>query len=174
MLIHPARGRHHIDCLDSRAFADESGARCRCTPGYAPPEPCKIGDRSCSCYSCKSEYSEHHHSLDGQKCTACPRGETADEAGVHCVVSLQWHCFGCLLPRQFQVPPYVRSKLGCVVAVFSWPLQLDRSWCDHVHPREVCKFQICYILRFRSVSRLLRTHSRSWVLSGRGSVHHRP
>ena len=99
MLIHLAWGRHHIDCLDSRAFADESGARCRCAPGYAPPEPCQIGDRSCGCYSCKSEYSEHHRSLDGQKCTACPKGETADEAGVHCAVRLQRHCFGCFLPR---------------------------------------------------------------------------
>ena len=99
MLIHLPWGRHHIDCLDSRAFADESGARCRCAPGYAPPESCKIGDRSCSCYSCKSEYSEHHRSLDGQKCTTCPKGETADEAGVHCAVRLQRHCFGCFLPR---------------------------------------------------------------------------
>ena len=99
MLIHLPWGRHHIDCLDSRAFADESGARCRCAPGYAPPEPCQIGDRSCGCYSCKSEYSEHHRSLDGQKCTACPKGETADEAGVHCAVRLQRHCFGCFLPR---------------------------------------------------------------------------
>ena len=174
MLIHLAWGRHHIDCLDSRAFADESGARCRCTPGYAPPEPCKIGDRSCGCYSCKSEYSEHHHSLDGQKCTACPRGETADEAGVHCVVSLQRHCFGFLLSRPFKCR--LRSQLG-----FAWPqcsaghynsTEIGVITCTH--EKFVRRPAIIYILRFRSFSRLLRTHSRSWVLSGRGSVYHRP
>ena len=76
---------HHIDCLDSRAFPDPSGARCQCIAGYAPPEPCKIGDRNCACYSCKAEYSEHHHSLDGQSCEACAKGETADKTGIKCI-----------------------------------------------------------------------------------------
>ena len=76
---------HHIDCLDSRAFADDSGVRCQCIPGYAPPQPCQAGDRKCACYSCKSEYSEHHRSVNGQSCEACPKGETADEAGIKCI-----------------------------------------------------------------------------------------
>lgn len=76
---------HHIDCVDSRAFADPTGARCQCIPGYAPPEPCHVGDRHCSCYSCKSEYSERHRSVNGQSCQPCPPGETADEHGINCI-----------------------------------------------------------------------------------------
>jgi hypothetical protein len=79
---------HQIDCLDSRAFADETGARCQCIPGYAPPDPCKVGDRHCACYSCKSEYSEHHRSQNGESCVPCAKGETADEAGISCICSV--------------------------------------------------------------------------------------
>lgn len=78
---------HSIHCLDSRAFPDPSGARCQCVPGYAPPEPCSVGDQHCACYSCKSEYSENHISVNGRSCETCPHGETADEDGTNCVCS---------------------------------------------------------------------------------------
>ena len=78
---------HPIDCLDPLSFPDESGARCRCHAGYAPQAPCMIGDRECSCVSCKQEFSDRHHSSDGAACVQCPKGEVADELGQHCVCS---------------------------------------------------------------------------------------
>jgi Ca2+-binding EF-hand superfamily protein len=75
---------HPISCLDPLAFPDESGVRCRCPAGFAPAARCEIGQRDCQCLSCTQQFGERHRSADGAACVQCPKGEVADEHGIHC------------------------------------------------------------------------------------------